>query len=224
MTFSLAAKCERTGAFGIAVSSSSICVASRCAWARAAAGAVASQNITDPALGDLGLELLGRGYPAKRVLISLLSAGAYPEHRQITVVDGSGQSAHHSGSNTLGRNAVASGRLCVAAGNLLKHEQVPAAMVAAFEAEPDAGLAERLLLALEAGEKSGGEEGALRSAGVKVVEDLVWPTVDLRVDWHDEPIQELRRIWSVFAPQKRDYVTRAQDPTAAPSYGVPGDP
>ncbi len=224
MTFSLAAKCDRSGAFGIVVSSSSICVTSRCAWVRAGAGAVASQNITDPALGDLGLELLGRGYPATRVLSLLVGAGAYPEHRQITVIDGNGETAHHSGSNTLGVNAVAGGRNCIAAGNLLKDEGVPAAMVAAFEANPEAELAARLLLALEAGQKSGGEAGPVRSAGLKVVEDLVWPTVDLRVDWHDEPIQELRRIWSVFAPQKQDYVTRALDPTAAPSYGVPGDP
>jgi uncharacterized Ntn-hydrolase superfamily protein len=224
MTFSLAAKCERTGAFGIAVSSSSICVASRCAWTRAGAGAVASQNITDPALGDLGLELLGRGYPAARVLGALIAAGAHPEHRQITVIDASGETAHHSGGNTLGRNAVARGRLCIAAGNLLEHEEVPAVMVAAFEADPGAELAERLLHALEAGERSGGEAGAVRSSGLKVVEELVWPTVDLRVDWHDTPVQELRRIWSIFAPQKQDYITRAQDPAAAPSYGVPGDP
>lgn len=224
MTFSLAAKCDRSGAFGIVVSSSSICVASRCAWVRAGAGAVASQNITDPALGDLGLELLGRGYTAKRVLALLVGAGAYPEHRQITVIDGDGGTASHSGSHTLGRYAVAGGRSCIAAGNLLQDEGVPAAMVAAFEADPEAELAERLLLALEAGAKSGGEEGPVRSAGLKVAEDLVWPTVDLRVDWHDEPIEELRRIWSLFAPQKQDYVTRALDPTAAPSYGVPGDP
>lgn len=224
MTFSLAAKCERTGAFGIAVSSSSVCVTSRCAWVRAGAGAVASQNITDPALGDLGLELLGRGYAADRVLAMLVEAGAYSEHRQITVVDRSGDTAHHSGKKTLGRHSVAGGRLCIAAGNLLKHEKVPAEMVAAFEADPEVELGERLLRALEAGEKSGGEQGAVRSAGLKVAENLVWPTVDLRVDWHDEPIKELRRIWSVFAPQKQDYVTRALDPTAAPSYGVAGDP
>ncbi len=224
MTFSLAAKCERTGAFGIAVSSSSVCVTSRCAWARAGAGIVASQNITDPALGDLGLELLGRGYSANRVLAMLVEAGAFPEHRQIAVVDASGGTAHHSGSETLGRNAVASGRLCIAAGNLLKHKEVPAAMVAAFEADPEAELGERLMLALEAGEKSGGEQGTVRSAGLKVVENLVWPTVDLRVDWHDKPIEELRRIWSVFAPQKQDYITRALNPSEAPSYGVPGDP
>jgi uncharacterized Ntn-hydrolase superfamily protein len=97
-------------------------------------------------------------------------------------------------------------------------------MIAAFETNADAELAERLLLALEAGERSGGEEGTIHSAELKVVEKLIWPTVDLRVEWHHEPIQELRRIWSVFAPRKQDYVTRALDPTAAPSYGVPGDP
>jgi uncharacterized Ntn-hydrolase superfamily protein len=97
-------------------------------------------------------------------------------------------------------------------------------MIAAFETNADAELAERLLLALEAGERSGGEEGTIHSPGLKVVEKPIRPTVDLRVDWRHEPIQELGRIWSVFAPQKQDYVTRARDPTAAPFYGAPGDP
>ena len=224
MTFSLVAKCARTGAFGIAVSSSSICVASRCAGARAGAGAVASQNITDPALGDLGLSLLGRGQSAPRVLSQLIESGAHSAYRQITVIDRNGDTAHHSGARTLGLHAVASGRHCVAAGNLLKGEEVPAAMVEAFEGHSREELAERLLVALEAGEKAGGEAGPLHSAGLKVVEQLVWPTVDLRVDWHDAPIEELRRIWSLFLPQKEDYVTRALDPTRAPAYGVPGDP
>ncbi len=224
MTFSLAARCERTGAFGIVVCSSSICVTSRCAWARAGAGAVASQNITDPALGDLGLGLLERGLAADRVLSVLVAAGAYPEYRQLAVVDRNGETAHYSGSRTLGRHAVANGRQCIAAGNLLKDEGVPAAMVAAYESEPKAQIAERLMVGLEAGRDAGGEEGTVRSAGIKVVEKLVWPTVDLRVDWHDEPIEELRRTWAAYAPQMRDYITRALDPASAPAYGVPGDP
>jgi uncharacterized Ntn-hydrolase superfamily protein len=71
---------------------------------------------------------------------------------------------------------------------------------------------------------AGGEAGDERSAGIVVVDRQVWPICDLRVDWHDDPIAELRRVWEVYRPQMRDYLTRALDPSAAPSYGVPGDP
>ena len=57
-----------------------------------------------------------------------------------------------------------------------------------------------------------------------MVDDVPWAVADLRVDWHDEPLQELARLWEVWAPQLDDYVARALDPTAAPSFGVPGDP
>ena len=224
MTFSLLGRCARSGHLGVAVTSSSPCVASRCAWARAGAGAVASQNVTDPALGDLGLELLARGFGAARVRDLLVQAGDYPDYRQIAVLDTRGASAHHSGARTLGVHATASGDNCVAAGNLLASERVPLAMCETFASDPGAHLVERLLAALEAGEQAGGEEGPVRSAGLKMVDSLVWPTVDLRVDWHDEALAELRRVWEVYAPQAADYRQRALDPTAAPSYGVPGDP
>ena len=224
MTFSLVAKCERSGQFGVVVSSSSVCVTSRCAWVRARAGAVASQNITDPDLGLLGLDLLERGLPAGRVVELMKAAGDYPQYRQLTVVDREGGTAFHSGERTLGTFAAVAGIGCVAAGNLLADEGVPAAMVGTFESDDGSDLAERLLRALEAGEAAGGEAGDVRSAGLRVAAGLSWPIVDLRVDWHDEPIAELRRIWSVYAPQLPDYLTRAANPTAAPSYGVPGDP
>ena len=81
----------------------------------------------------------------------------------------------------------------------------------------------RLLDGLEAAIVAGGEAGPVHSAGLQVVEDVPWPVTDLRIDWHDDPIGELRRLWSVWAPQKQDYRTRGLDPTEAPSYGVPGD-
>lgn len=224
MTFSLLGRCPRSGEFGVVVTSSSPCVASRCAWVRAGAGAVASQNITNPALGDLGLDLLARGLEAPRVRDMLVQADDHPEYRQLTVLGAGGEGAHHSGARTLGTWASATGEDCIAAGNILASAGVPQAMCSAFESLPDAGLVERLLAALEAGERAGGEEGAVRSAGLMVVDTLVWPTVDLRVDWHDEPIEELRRVWKVYGPQAADYRQRAVDPGLAPSYGVPGDP
>jgi uncharacterized Ntn-hydrolase superfamily protein len=63
----------------------------------------------------------------------------------------------------------------------------------------------------------------VRSVGMTVVDRWPWPIVDLRVDWHEEPIAELRRVWDVYRPQMTDYLTRALNPASAPSYGVPGD-
>ena len=223
MTFSIAAHCPRSGASGIAVSSSSICVAARCAFARAGAGAVASQNITNPEIGLRGLDLLAAGGCADEVLAALLAGEPHAAYRQVTVVDTRGGTACHSGTKSLGRNAHATGVRCAAAGNLLAAENVPA-MVGAFEARPATPLGERLLAALEAGLDAGGETGPVRSAGMLVTGEVSWPVVDLRVDWHDAPIAALRTLWREYQPQMQDYVTRALDPASAPAYGVPGDP
>ena len=224
MTFSLLGRCPRSGSLGIVVTSSSPCVASRCAWVRAGSGAVATQNITNPALGELGLALLSRGIDATRVRDMLVQADSYPEYRQITVLGTHGPGACHSGARTLGTFSVAAQEDCVAAGNILASPRVPQAMCDAFSTNPDAELALRLLAALEAGERAGGEKGPVRSAGLMVADSLVWPSVDLRVDWHDAPIAELRRVWKVYAPQAADYRQRALNPTLAPAFGVPGDP
>lgn len=224
MTFSLIARCPRTLMFGVTVSSSSPAVASRCGnWARAGIGAVATQNITDPRLGHLGLSLLGQGLAAHAVIPALVAANAHPEYRQLAVVDQDGGTAHYSGAGTLGRHAAAEAPGAIATGNLLKTTEVPKAMIGAFAAAPAEHLAERLVRALEAGLAAGGEEGPVRSAGLYVVDRHIWPICDLRVDDHDAPIAELRRIWELYLPQMQDYLTRAIDPTRAPSYGVPGD-
>jgi uncharacterized Ntn-hydrolase superfamily protein len=86
-------------------------------------------------------------------------------------------------------------------------------------------LAERLLRSLEAGLASGGEEGPVHSAALIVYHQQAFPLVSLRVDWDEEnPIHVLRKLWEDYRPQMRAYLQRAIDPTAAPSYGVPGDP
>ena len=103
MTFSLVGHCKRTGMVGMAVSTSSICVGARCVWVETGVGAVASQNLTDPRLGKLGLDLLRRGYSAKAVVDELVTAGAYPEFRQIGVVDIVGGTAAHTGAKSTWR-------------------------------------------------------------------------------------------------------------------------
>ncbi len=224
MTFSITARCPATGMFGVAVTSSSMAVAARCAFVRAGVGAVASQNITDPRLGPRGLDLMAGGKTAAEALDALLAEHAHGDYRQLVLVDGAGGVAHHSGRHTLGTHAVVAGEAAVAAGNLLENPAVPAAMIEAFQEAFAAPFPARLLGALEGGLGAGGEAGPVRSAGLLVAHREAWPLVDLRVDWsEDDPIAALAAVWRGWAPQMDDYVTRALDPTAAPTYGVPGD-
>jgi uncharacterized Ntn-hydrolase superfamily protein len=222
MTFSISARCPETGMVGIAISSSSPAVAARCAHAQAGAGVVASQNITDPGLGIAGLDLMKQGASAAEALDNLVRSTPYASYRQLALVDGRGRTAGFSGSGTLGIHATAEGNACIATGNLLANDRVPAAIIAAYTASREV-FPMRLLTALQAGLEAGGEAGPVYSAGLKVVRDVAWPIVDLRVDWAEEPIQKLTQIWAVYAPQLEDYVRRAVNPSAAPSFGVPGD-
>lgn len=222
MTFSLVARCSRTGQFGMVISSSSPAVAARCSHVRAGVGAVASQNVTDPDLGPLVLDALATGLAAEDALRAVTADRPFIAWRQILVVDRAGRTATHSGAQVLGTWGEARGRDCAAGGNLLAAQDIPARMVAAFEGA--AGhLGDRLMIALEAGLAAGGEAGPVHSAGLKVANRLSWPLVDLRIDWSDRPIQDLRAAWEVYRPQMAAYVQRALDPTQAPSYGVPGD-
>ena len=221
MTFSIVARCAKSGQFGMAISSSSPAVAARCAHVRAGVGAVASQNVTDPALGPLLLDALVEK-DAITALSDTVSGRAHIDYRQLLLVDAMGRSAIHSGAQVLGVWGQAQGLDCAAGGNLLADAQIPKVMVAAFEGAKG-HLGDRLMLALEAGLAAGGEAGPVRSAGLKLADRLSWPLVDLRIDWADDPIGLLRTAWDVYRPQMAAYVQRAENPTEAPRYGVPGD-
>ncbi len=222
MTFSIAALDPKTGALGIAISSSSICVAARCAFVRAGTGAALSQNVTDPRLGPRALELIAGGLVAADALARIQREAAHIIWRQLAAVDRHGGTAHFSGIRALGIHAAAEGKGCVAIGNLLARPGIPQAMIEAFE-DASGALAARLVLALEAGLAAGGETGPVRSAGLLVADRQPWPVVDLRVDWADQPIAALRALWREYAPQLEAYVTRALDPDAAPAFGAPAD-
>jgi uncharacterized Ntn-hydrolase superfamily protein len=224
MTFSIAARCASTGMFGVAVSSSSPAVAARCAHARAGVGAVASQNITDPSLGRKALDLMALGANAAETIAIVQRSAPHMNYRQLLVVDATGGAAIHSGANALGIWAEAKADNVACGGNLLANPGVPAAMVANFLAS-SGHLGDRLIQAMHAALAAGGEAGPVHSAGMMLVRDVSWPVADLRVDWTDAcPIAGLTALWDVYKPQLDAYVTRALDPTEAPSYGVPGDP
>jgi uncharacterized Ntn-hydrolase superfamily protein len=224
MTFSIVGRCRKTGQLGIAISSSSIAVGARCPWVRAGVGAVATQNVTLPALGPQILDLLEDAkLDPEAALERALASDGWSQYRQVTVIDGQGRTACFSGREALGLHMAVAGADCVAAGNMLANVGVIEAMVPAFE-QASGLLADRLLAAMQAAMAAGGEAGPVHSAALKIVGDLVWPIVDLRVDWAEaDPIGALSGLWQAYRPQMQDYVTRALNPTAAPSYGVPGD-
>ncbi len=223
MTFSIVARSFDPPMFGVAIASSSPAVAARCAHARAGAGAAATQNITDPRLGPAVLERLAQGAAAAAALEEALRSTPFGDHRQLLAIGAGGAPAVHSGGRALGLVGSAVGAHAAAAGNLLAHADVPAAMIGAFDAA-SGHLGARLLRALAAGAGRGGEAGPIHSAGLLVVREVSWPIVDLRVDWSSgDPVAELAVIWGVYAPQIEDYVRRALDPERAPSFGVPGD-
>ena len=223
MTFSLAGRCERTGQFGVVVSSSSPAVAARCAHVAPGVGAACSQNITDPRLGPLLLRNIAQGLSARSAMSRVVRDAANTEYRQLTVIDANGDTAFHNGSGVLGTHSAAQGTDAVAAGNLLRDERIPSEMIAAFEANSEKELGDRLVAALQAAVACGGEMGPVHSAGMLIAGDVEWPITDLRVDWSDDPIGDLAALWRLWRPQARDYVNRAINPTVAPTYGVPGN-
>ncbi|NWK50723.1 DUF1028 domain-containing protein [Acinetobacter sp. SwsAc7] len=222
MTFSIIARCNKTGQFGGVISSSSPAVASRCIQAKAGVGVATSQNITDPYLANILLDMTKYDLAPEESIAELVKNTDFIEYRQLTVINSDEKPAAFSGKYTLGVHSECVGEHSVGAGNLLANEDIPRVMVNAFECATGS-LAERLLLALKAGFDAGGEAGPVHSAGILVVDKLEWPVINLRVDWSETPIDDLYQLWKVYEPQVEDYVVRALNPTSSPSYGVPGD-
>ena len=138
-------------------------------------------------------------------------------------VDTEGRSAVHSGPNALGVWSEALAENVACGGNMLGDPGVPQAMVDAFLVSTG-HLGDRLMITLRAALAAGGEAGPVHSAGLKLVREVSWPVADLRVDWHEDcPIAALSALWEIYRPQLDDYVIRALNPAAAPSYGVPGN-
>jgi uncharacterized Ntn-hydrolase superfamily protein len=222
VTFSLAARDAASGAFGVVICSSSPAVAARCVHLADGAGAVLSQNVTDPRLGPKVIALLGAGADAATALATVLAGEPFTEFRQLIALDSAGRTAVHSGRDALGLVAEYAVDGAAAAGNLLAAPDVPRRLVEGWLAA--AGPVEtRLLAALGAAIAAGGEAGPVRSAGLSVINGSGWRVTDLRVDWSDDPVADLTALLDVWLPQRDAYITRALNPTAAPAYGVPGN-
>jgi uncharacterized Ntn-hydrolase superfamily protein len=214
MTFSLAGRCERTGAVGAVIASASMAVAARCVAVRAGTGAVCSQSTTDPRLREALLQAMAGGVAARDALAALVGRTPDIAYRQLAVVDGAGGSASYSGDLALGMATDVCAAGVAAAGNLLADRGVPGAMLAAFRERADDSLGDRLIAALAAGLAAGGEISPVRSAGMVIAGSEPWPVTDLRVDWHDDPVGELAALWQLWQPQAQSYVRRALHPSS----------
>jgi uncharacterized Ntn-hydrolase superfamily protein len=215
MTFSIAGRCARTGAFGLSISTSNISVGSRCPFAKPRVGAVLTQHRTDPRLGPRGLQLMQTGCSAQEAINALVASTPDIGWRQLAAIDAKGRTASYAGDRIASIRNEVHGSDCVAIGNIIANTDVPVAMARRFERDPAAPLAERLMQALEAGLDAGGELKAVRSSALLVVHEQDFPLVDLRVDAADAPIAALRALWQEYIPWVDEFVVRAIDPDKA---------
>ena len=196
-TFSITARCERTGQLGVAVSTAVPAVGMLCPFARSGVGAVATQSFVNPYLGFWGLDLLSEGLSAGEVKEALIERDPDPTKRQFAVVDARGGSAAYTGEESDTWRGDLTGDNFAIAGNMLVGEETLLAMRESFAGSADAPLADRLLSALEAGQAAGGDKRGRQSAALLVVEKEDYPLLDLRADEHADPVRELRRIYAV---------------------------
>jgi uncharacterized Ntn-hydrolase superfamily protein len=195
-TYSIVARDPETGELGGAVQSHWFSVGSLCIWGRAGIGAVATQSVVEPAYGPRALDRLEDGKDAADALAELIAADELAAVRQVGVVDGQGGVAVHTGADCIPCAGDAHGAHWTCQANMMASETVPAAMSAAFE-RASGDLAERLMTALEAAEREGGDVRGRQSAALLVVpaDGEAWQSrVQLRVEDHAEPLNELRRL------------------------------
>jgi uncharacterized Ntn-hydrolase superfamily protein len=200
-TYSIAACDLDAGEWGVAVQSKFLAVGSVVSWAQAETGAVATQAYANPTYGPDGLALLRDGLPAAEVVQRLVAADEGRDHRQLGVVDRHGGSASYTGSECLDWAGHRTGPGYAAQGNILVGAETVDALAATFEATARERLAVRLLECLAAAQSSGGDRRGQQSAALLVTRrdggygKLSDVAVDLRVDDHARPVDELRRIY-----------------------------
>jgi uncharacterized Ntn-hydrolase superfamily protein len=209
LTYSIVARDPSSGELGVAVQSHFFGVGSVVSWAEAGVGAVATQSVVEPAYGPRGLALMRDGKSAPAALHQLLADDPQEAARQVAMVDRGGRVAVHTGARCIGHAGHAVGDQMSAQANIMERDTVPAAMVRAYSAAPDAGFAERLLAALEAAEAEGGDLRGRQSTALLVVAPRATGNpaedrpMDLRVEDHRDPVGELRRLVSLCRAYQR---------------------
>lgn len=225
MTFSIVAHCSRTGMLGVAVATAVPAVGSVCPYVKSGVGAISTQSWVNPYLAIDALAAMAEGMPGPEALDAVMAADAGRDTRQIGLVDAKGRSAAWSGADCTQWFGQIVEPHFAAQGNMLVSAETIEAMAHAFRCSESLDLAERLMLALEAGEAAGGDKRGRQSAALKVhgVEDYAW--LDLRVDEHHHPVAELRRVYTIARlqllpfvqgmPKRTDAGARAPDSVVA---------
>ncbi len=202
-TYSIVARHPATGEMGVAVQSHWFSVGSLVSWAEAGVGAIATQAFVNASFGPMGLNLLKQGHPAGEVLKSLLDPDEGREFRQVALIDAQGRVAAHTGANCIPAAGHIVGDNFAVQANLMLNDQVWPVMAAAFTAS-QGPLAERMVAALAAAQAQGGDSRGQQSAAILVVKGeasgQIWRDrlIDLRVEDHPHPVEELARLLRVF--------------------------
>lgn len=202
-TYSIVGFDRDRGDLGVAVASKFIAVGSIVPWVKTKVGAIATQALANPIYGPRGLELLEKGYSARRVVEILTSEDPMRDHRQIGIVDAKGDAAAFTGKECYPYAGHIVGDGFAVQGNILIGPEVLESMARAFETT-GGELVDKLLSALEAGDKAGGDRRGKQSAAIIVLREkggylgLIDKYVDLRVDDHPEPVKELRRLFEIW--------------------------
>jgi uncharacterized Ntn-hydrolase superfamily protein len=226
MTYTVIARCARTGQLGIGIATYSLAVGGYCPAIRGTLGAVSTQAFVNLKLGSLALRLLDQGFGPGKVLAELSGDDPQFAYRQVGIVDTDGHTAVHTGAHTRPWSGQVTGDGYLVMGNVLAGEGVLAAMAAAFEDDPGEDLDERLLRTLEAGRDAGGQRAAdgshlnERSAAVISHGHRDYGHIDLRVDAHDTAVEELRRVHGIYRPFVPYYQLRHDNPEATPAQDV----
>ena len=196
MTYSIVARDRETGELGVAVQSRAFNTGAIVPWAAPGVGVVATQSYTEPSYGPLGLDLLRAGKTPEDALAELVAADDEPEYRQVAILDGKGRVAVHVGEACIPAAGFAAGEGFSAQANMVDSERVWESMAESFE-RSEGPLANRLIDALDAAEAAGGDWRGRQAGGIIVVaaEGEPWAReLDVRVDDHDDPLGELRRL------------------------------
>ncbi|GMU70540.1 MAG: DUF1028 domain-containing protein [Betaproteobacteria bacterium PRO3] len=193
MTWSILAR-DASGAFGIAIASRFFAVGALCPHARSGVGALSTQALMNPLYGNAGLALLASGMPAPQAVRALVAGDGGRDHRQLHMIDAHGQVGAHTGAACIGWCGHLAGAGWSIAGNMLAGAEVLEATAFAYERLALLPFAERLIGALEAGEAAGGDKRGKQAAALLIVTTEDYPSLTLRVDDHEDPLVELRRL------------------------------
>ena len=219
MTWSIVARDAATGAYGVAVSTCAFAVGARVPYGGGRVGAIATQAFVNPLYGHDGLRLLGEGRSPEEVLAILGAADPGTAIRQVHVLSADGRTARHTGASCVDWCGHVSAENVSVAGNMLSGPEVIQQTLKAYIAASALDFDERLLVALEAGEKAGGDKRGRQSCAIRIWADDPVPSFDIRVDDHAEPLSELRRLWRV-AHQRAVPLDRTLPSRANPSSAV----